>query len=239
MSNLRDLNCPYAVRERVDPFHNCSKMGPGFVELNIGDNIMPTYFSIASCSLSCVGSILIFLAYFVLKGIRNLAQKIITLLALADFFTAMGYLIADWNFLRNSKNNSHSCLVFDQVCRVQSFITSTSSICSFGWTCSLALHFCLLLSLKRKGCLSTLLVWQNVVLWMFPFLITLPLLVMGKLGYSTYATSNWCFIKGQSGSKEEIALILVGGKFWEILSYVFVIVVYTLTTVKFNKQVST
>lgn len=239
ISSMEDLNCPYAIGKRLQ-HQNCSAMGPGYVELHIGQDIRPTYFSITSCSLSCVGSILIFVAYFVLKGIRNLAQKIIVLLALADFFTAMGYLIADWNFLRNSKSHEiQSCIVFEQVCKVQSFVTSTSSICSFGWTCALALHFYLLLTLKRKNCLSTLLVWQNVILWMFPLLITLPLLATDRLGYSTYATSNWCFIKGQCGGKEEMALILLGGKLWEILSYVFVIVIYTLTTVKFNKQVST
>lgn len=234
---LDGLDCPLAVKESLKPHNNCSEIGTGFVELDIGHNVMPTYFSITSCSLSCVGSILIFLAYFALKGIRNVAQKIITLLALADFFTALGYLIADWNFLMNSQHPQR-CVVFDQVCKVQSFITSTSSICSFGWTCALALHFYLLLSIKRKKSLSTLLVWQNVLLWTAPLLIILPLLVTNKLGYSTYATSNWCFIRGQSGNREEIGLILIGGKLWEILSYVFVVVVYPLTTKKFNKQVS-
>lgn len=232
-----DLDCPLAVRERMLSF-NCSGMGPGFVELDIGQNLKSTYFSIVSCSLSCVGSILIFLAYFVLKGIRNVAQKIITLLALADFFTAMGYLIADWNFFKNSQS-PQTCAVFGEVCKIQSFITSTSSICSFGWTCALAIHFYLLLSRRRKQfSFSTLLMWQNIVLWTFPLAIILPLLVTNKLGYSTYATSNWCFIRAQSDSGEEIALILIGGKLWEILSYMLVVVLYALTTKKFNKQVS-
>jgi hypothetical protein len=235
MATLGTLSCPLAIRESID-HQNCT--GLGLVKLEIGHDIKPTYFSVTSSSLSIVGSILIFLTYFVLKGIRNVAQKIITLLALADFFTAMGYLIADWNFLTNSHSLQH-CAVFDQVCKVQSFVTSTSSLCSFGWTCALALHFYLLLSgMKAKNSLSTLLVWQNVVLWIAPLLIVLPLLIADKLGYSTYATANWCFIKGQSVSREEIVLILIGGKLWEILSYIFVIIVYTLTTMKFNQQVS-
>ena len=208
----------------------------------------PTYFSIVSCSLSCLGSLLIFLAYFTLRGIRNVAQKIITLLALADLCTAAGYLLASWNFLTN---RSESCSRFDTICEVQSFITSWSSICSFGWTCALALHFYLLLrgSAKRPSLsASKLLVCQNMVIWLFPLLILLPLLVTGKLGHSSYAVSNWCFIRSPrahrggeaSGGvdKAEVALILVGGKLWELLSYLFVIVMYTLTTLKLNKQVS-
>lgn len=212
---------------------NCSN---DTVKQSIG--MIPTYFSIASCSLSCLGSLLIFLSYFTLKGIRNVAQKIITLLAVADFFTALGYLIADWNYLRNSDN----CGVFRNICKVQSFVTSWSSICSFGWTCVLAVHFYLVLQIKRKTLHSKFLVWQNVVIWIFPLLILLPLLADGKLGYSPYATSNWCFIRRKKTKPgvniEEIALMLIGGKFWEIISYVLVVIMYTLTNLKFHKHVS-
>lgn len=213
---------------------NCSESDGTHVSLDIG--LKPTYFSIVSCSLSCAGSVLIFVAYFALKGIRNGAQKIITLLALADFFTALGYLVADWNFLQNSQDQG-SCTVFDEVCRVQSFVTSTSSLCSFGWTCALALHFYLLLSSKKITSLSCLLVWENVVLWVFPLLITLPLLISGKLGFSGFATSNWCFIRDLNSTREEIGLILVGGKLWELISYLFVMILYTLTMIRFNRQV--
>ena len=207
----------------------------------------PTYCSIVSCSLSILGSLLIFVAFFTLKGIRNVAQKIITLLALADFFTATGYLMADWNFLANSKGMEH-CNRFSTVCEIQSFVTSWSSICSFGWTCALALHFYLILSSTRKRFLASLVVWENLVIWAFPLLIVVPLLVTKRLGYSPYATSNWCFIRNlvksnyKNGAedgldKEEIALILIGGKLWEILSYFFVVVTYTMTYWKFRKRV--
>lgn len=229
------LDCPVLDR---DDFSNCSMNADHLI---IGR--IPTYFSIASCSLSCSGSLLIFVAYFALKGIRNVAQKIITLLALADFFTATGYLLADWNYLKYTVTRSQSCQIFSAVCEVQSFVTSWSSICSFGWTCALALHLYLLLSARKQFSLSNFLVWENLVIWIFPLLILLPLLVTSKLGYSTYATSNWCFIRTQKSvegvvDKEEIVLILVGGKLWEMLSYTFVIVMYSVTIIKFNKRVS-
>ena len=227
----QETDCPQAL----PPGSNCSFNDT--VRLSLGG--LPTYVSIVSCSLSCLGSLLIFLTYFTLKGIRNIAQKIITLLALADFFTAAGYLLAGWNYLANKDKN---CQTFNTVCEIQSFVTSWSSISSFGWSSALALHFYLLLSTKRKLHLSTFLVWQNLVIWVFPLLILLPLLVTQKLGPSHYAASNWCFIRGHEQddhmSKQEIALILVGGKLWEILSYLFVVVMYTLTTMKLNKQVS-
>ncbi len=231
-------NCPYS--DLPLQCHNETSVGVGHT---------PTYVSIVSCTLSILGSLLIFVAYFALKGIRNVAQKIITLLALADFFTALGYLMADWNFLANGSTMDR-CATFSSVCEVQSFVTTWSTMCSFGWTCALALHFYLLLSGKRKKLLSSLLVTQNVVIWTFPLLIVLPLLATNRLGYSRYATANWCFIRNLASpkyidkdrddgvDKEEVGLILVGGKFWEILSYFFVVIVYAMTIWKFHKRVS-
>ena len=48
--------------------------------------------------------------------------------------------------------------------------------------------------------------------------------------YSPYAASNWCFVKHspvhKSGQLEEVILVLVAGKIWEILSYIVTIYVY-------------
>ena len=210
---------------------------------------LPTYFSIVSSSLSVLGSLLIFLVYFRLKERRNTAQKIITLLAIADLFTALGYLLAAWNFLTHFEvKDSKKCLkVFQPVCAIQSYITTWSSLCSFSWTCALALHFYLILSPSKKHLPQKILVYENVVSWFLPIVIVLPLLCTHKLGFTTHAASNWCFIKDAnfypSSSNNTlngltIGLMLVGGELWEMLSYVFVVVMYGLTRYKLHKQVS-
>ena len=209
---------------------------------------LPTYFSIVSSSLSVVGSLLIFVVYFRLKERRNTAQKIITLLAIADLFTALGYLLAAWNFLVHFEEEEIStCLnVFQPVCAIQSYITTWSSLCSFGWTCALALHFYLVLSPSKKHLPTKILVYENIVAWLLPIAIVLPLLYMDKLGFTLHAASNWCFIKNANfyhGSSNDnldsltIGLMLVGGELWEILSYVFVVLMYGLTRHKLRKQV--
>ena len=202
---------------------------------------LPTYFSLISCTLSCLGSLLIFVSYFTLKGIRNIAQKIITALALADMFTALGYILAGWNILANGTTEDH-CQRFKDVCEVQSFVTSWSSLSSFGWSCALALHFYLLLTLTAKSKLVTLFHWENFLFWLLPLVVLVPMLVTSHLGYSRVAVANWCFIRNHhsnsSGSRDlEISLVFIGGKFWEILSYIFVLVFYTLTRRKMNKHV--
>ena len=231
--------------------YNCSRAGQGQVSFDVGR--VPTYCSIVSCSISVLGSLLIFVAYFILKDIRNTAQKIITLLAIADLFTASGYLLAAWNFLTHFQEKDKSkCLnVFQPVCAIQSYITTWSSLCSFAWTCALALHFYLVLSPSKKHLPSKILVYENVVAWAAPIVIVLPLLGADKLGFTQYASSNWCFIKdadiyghhhhhnnNNNMNLEAVALMLFAGKFWEMLSYVFVVVMYGITRYQFHKHVS-
>ena len=260
MINTAPSGCPTT--------HECSSssdVSAGLVSFDVGR--APTYCSIVSCSFSVLGSLLIFLTYFLLKDIRNTAQKIITLLAVADLFTASGYLLAGWNFLTHfEETDSSKCLnVFQPVCAIQSYITTWSSLCSFSWTCALALHFYLVLSPSKKHLPPKILVYENIVAWVVPIIIVFPLLCAGKLGYTQYASSNWCFIKdaeiygtnehtsstynprgsnssargdgGQGMAWKTVTLMFVAGKFWEILSYVFVVVMYWLTRRKFHKQV--
>ncbi len=67
------------VQTRLPSYPQRIAVLKSFHAVQIGS--LPTYFSVVSCSIS----------YFTMKEMRNVAQKIITLLALADFFTALGY----------------------------------------------------------------------------------------------------------------------------------------------------
>ena len=92
----------------------------------------PSYVSLVSSSLSCMGSILIVLAYCLLKEMRSGAQAIITLLAIADFFTGFGYIMGSVNFLVNFKDQKdNDCPAFTSICEIQSFITTWSTMSSY------------------------------------------------------------------------------------------------------------
>lgn len=206
----------------------------------------PTYVSIVSSCFSCVGSLLILLTYWILKEMRNTAQKIITLLAVADLLTALGYLLAGWNFLTHfNETDPIKCDTFGTVCEVQSFITTWSTLCSFGWTVALALHFCLVVRFCKLKLLSKLLVLENVVIWTVPTIIVIPLVATKSLGYTRYATSNWCYIADTKYPSSDlrdngvtIALMLVAGNLWEMLSYITVIALYSLTMREYSIKVS-
>ena len=212
---------------------------PGWTKPSFG--YVPAYVSIVSCSASCVGSALLVAAYLLFRDVRTGLRKIVTYLAVADLVTASGYLLGNVNFIyykrRLVEDEIGACYVFDTVCQIQAYITSWSSLSSFAWTAILAAY--LYSVLVRGDCRtpSKHFPLYHVFSWGAPMTVMLPLLCTGKLGYSLFAAGGWCFINSgdvsESGvvtndlSLEVIALILVGGKAVEVLTYIIVIVFYS------------
>ena len=229
-----DSNCPQ--------HSNHCNISQGFESHDIG--LWPSYVAIASSSLSCLGSLLIVVAFIAFKDIRSgMVQKIITSLAIADFFSAAGYIGGSINFLIFfNETSSDRCRVFDGLCRSQAFVTTWSSMSSFAWTTFLALYFYLILVYQRRPFRSKL---QQVALhtfsWVAPILIVVPLTGWDKLGLARYAASNWCFVKAPNKTyssseqlTESILFVMVAGKFWEILTYIIVIFIYTHIAIFFR-----
>lgn len=133
--------------------------------------------------------------------------------------------------------NKKKCVIFDDVCTIQSFITSWSSISSFCWTVVLAFYLYLTLVHTKIFLANKLMPLFHVVNWGFPILICFPLLMVWKLGYSPYAASTWCYIRLVGNKGTAVAIILVAGKFWEILAYFLVIALYTAIKCHIRKQV--
>lgn len=225
--------CPWAVTGR----NGTGCQLPGFVPFDTGS--APSYVSILSCSFSCLGSVLIVLTFFVLKDMRTGSQKIITLLAVADLISAIGYIIGSANYLSH-RNLSNDCGSFVPVCVGQATVTSYSSLVSFLWTVILAIYFFLIIVFKRVQVASNLMILYNIIAWGGPLAIVIPLLALGRLGYSHFAASNWCYVKDAQNKAlsedfETTVVILVAGKFWEILSYILVSVLYIVITVHISK----
>lgn len=213
-------------------------------------NLGPSVVAIISCTLSILGSLLILYTYLRWKDLRTGSRSIITFLSLADLATAAGYVIGSVNYLNffGEKENSQQCSVYNTVCQIQSFITTTSSLWSFAWTTILAMYLYMVIVKNKIRLANRLMPLYHVVAWLLPLLITLPLLIKDKLGYTPYAASNWCFIKETLPNNdwkfvcgrlnyEMVYLVLLGGKAWEILTYLIVFVLYTAIKCHLYKEV--
>lgn len=171
------------------------------------------------------------------KDIRTGSRAVITFLSIADFFTALGYIIGSLNYSINYSKNAKSCIIFTYFCQIQSFVTTTSSLSSFYWTLSLAIYLYLSIVHNKNNLVQKLFPAFHLISWGLPIVITLPLLITDHLGYSPHAVSTWCFIHKVSSLKMGIGLVMVAGKFWEILTYVLVILLYVLIKRHISLQV--
>lgn len=223
---------------------------PNCVGYHIGNG--PSYTAIISSAFSCLGSILIVLAYIFFKDIRGgMAQRIITALAIADFISAAGYIAGSINYIIHFNDRAISdCSAFQTICSVQAFITTWSSISSFAWTAILAVYFYLVLVYQKQQPFSTKCrqIFLHLFSWATPGLIVIPFTACQFLGYAPFAASNWCFVADTSlynklnnvTDSQNILLyntlkVLAAGKIWEILTYVLVIIMYSHVIVILEK----
>ena len=211
----------------------------------------PVAFSLLSCSLSVLGSIVTVLPYLLWKDVRTGTRRVITYLAIADFFTALGYIMASINYLvYESSDDKHgiSCVRFGEVCEIQAYIASWSSYSSFWWTFFLALFFYWAVAKGGTKKLEKVFPLYHVLSWGSPILVMFPLLVTGSLGYTIFASGGWCFIKGdkQVGhssyidyhlSYKTIIKVFAGGKAFEIFTYIWIVAMYCSTRCRIKRKV--
>ncbi len=212
---------------------------PPEVSLKVGP--VPSYISIVSSLLSCSGSILIIFIYAMFKNLRkSVAQTIITHLAVADFFNAGGIIIGGLNYLlfNNSNKSDNDCIRFGTLCVIQSYITQWTSATAFIWTTILALNFVVMyMCSSRHYLLNKSIPFLAIFAWLFPLTFLLPLLVLGRLGYSRYGASNWCYVQSgdYSGSQLKNSDVTIAFIFanwiWELLSIFIVVTLFAVMLV--------
>ena len=154
------------------------------VSLDVGR--VPSYISIVSSAFSCLGSLLIIVTYAAVKDRRRGVQTMVAQLAVADFILASGFIMGAVNFLLSYNRNDaeEACKNFQAVCKVQSLITAWTSITSYIWTSLIALYFFIHFVCNQAAAFAKLTPMWVVIAWVFPLPILLPLLCLGKLGYS-------------------------------------------------------
>ena len=190
-----------------------------------------------STSFSICGCLIIFLTHIFWKDVRSSSRKILLYITIADLFTAVGYLFGLQTHWKYS-------------CVFQSFITTTSSMMSFFWTSCMALYLYAVL-IKSNYELSKRIIFAfHCISWPVPLLICIAASFEGKLGKSCIGTANWCWIKDDCGNSNEtnvtnlsdtsqskaVFWMLLTGKFWEITSYILIIIIYACIYKHVHKQ---
>ena len=212
----------------------------------------PLVFSMITCSLSVIGSLLMILPYVLWKDLRTGVRAIVTFLAIADLFTALGYVMGSFNYITYENNRKDSeikaCQEFDTVCQIQAYISSWSSLSSFWWTAILAFYLYWTIAKGDTQKVNRYFPLYHILAWSSPLLVMFPLLATHSLGYSLFAASGWCFIRGDKTngysaytdyylSDKTILLIFAGGKAFEIATYFWVVILYGMIYCQIHKKV--
>ena len=204
------------------------------VSFDLGN--LPGYTSAVSDTASCLGSVAIVLIYLAWKDLRRKgAQSIVTYLAIADFCTALAYLVDVVNVFAFS---SASCKTYNDLCKITSYIVTWSIMSSFFWTLILAFYFHLATFHCRPMLAMKLMPVYHIIAWGLPILVSLPLLCVDRLEYAPYVSAVWCYINTHSqtlsGQSKTIHILV---KLPEIIGYVIILVFFVTTSVSLRRQV--
>ena len=210
----------------------CSNGSQPYSDIKPSLLLFPAYANLVTSPLSCLGAVLIVLAYCAFKDLRKgTAQTIITLLALADLGSAIAGIFGASLFIRYFNLNDKSekeCYNFDSVCQIQGSIGLWAYQSSLFWTSVLAIHFLLITTFHHSTWTDKLLPLYNIIAWIVPLASALSLLVFDKIGYNHNLTWT-CFLR----STRKPTNYLIVGVWWipEGLATSLMLFGYTVTLV--------
>lgn len=129
-------------------------------------NLPPTVLlcTLVSSSLSVIGAVVIFVTYCIVTVAKNQTRRLLVYLTIADLLNAVGNLVGalhyalrdESSYMNKLHNMSLDChLRDDQICVIQSCVTTFASLASFFWTNIIMIHILMTLISQRE--------WSNLL----------------------------------------------------------------------------
>jgi G protein-coupled receptor 157 len=190
--------------------------------------------------LSMTGAVLIILSYICISSIRTKSREILVHLSFADFGVAcanfIGVIVDFDKYIRSCQLHedtlSHvSCAShFKHLCETQAFFAGFSTIASILWTLALSVYIYLLVVHEHRKLHSKAVYFCYVLCWGLPLLISLWLVLTGRLGHSLHGGSGWCSLKLEQEKRSTgIYITVFGNDLWVYLTVVVVTLLYLTT----------
>lgn len=179
------------------------------------DNIV---LSTISAVLSIIGTLFIIATYFKWRDIQTTSRRILVYISIADFISSLGNTVS----VLSPPNHT--------VCLVQSIIGTFFILASFFWTVFLAVYLYIACTHKKIATAEKLMPLFHIVSWGVSAAIVCTGAVTDKFGNNgDTVSSGWCWIKTVGLSHEEqVEWMLIAGKFWEVLAFVVISILYVL-----------
>ena len=187
-----------------------------------------------TCALSMCGATLIIISYVFFKSLRNRARLILVHLSLMDFGTVLSKFVGNLiNFDRYYVTHNATCTIYHtpqhhaikELCEGQAFLGHFFTLSSVLWTISLSVYLYFLLMHYRTSYARFSLYASYFLCYGISLLISVWLLLSGKLGYDG---DSWCTIVAINlftGRPNRYAAVF-GYDLWVYFTMTFVPVLY-------------
>ena len=168
----------------------CSDGSRGYSAIPQAFHSLPACAALVSSSLSLLGAALNMIAYCAFKDLRKgTAQTIIAVLSMADFLLASSCIFGAsirlaYDTTTSADSDNDDCYIFDTLCQVQAFVILWTLGSSFIWSAILAVHFFLVTVCSHSTWPHKLMPLYHIVGWLVPLAYTLPMLLIGDLGFN-------------------------------------------------------
>ena len=184
-----------------------------------------------SCALSIIGSLLIIFSYICFKNRRTKAREILVHISLMDLGVALANIIGlsvyfDRYYFIYTYNTPY---YIENLCKTQAFFAGYSTLGSVFWTVSLMAYLYFRITHSHTKHALYFLRFCYGFCYGFPLLISLWLVLTGRLGYSPYDSAGWCTLITKDplkNGKVDIFITLFGNELWIYLAFVLTPILY-------------
>ena len=197
-------------------------------------DLLPSCFAITSGALSMLGALIVLGQWIQAKRRKQLSRStlqrdVTTMWTVAELVVAVSYIVAGINFITNKRETSR-CDIFETIYKTRCFVTTWFSMSGNIWTSILMIYSGLLLvrcsdvlnlAFKRMPI-------YNVIAWICPLIIALPLLGTGKLECNRSIMHHSTAIS--------IVSLVVAGPLWVLVTFAIMIIFFIIIRVQLAKH---
>ena len=197
-------------------------------------DLLPSYFTITSGTLSMLGALIVLGQWVQAKRRKQLSRTtfvdVKTMWAVAELVTAVSYIVAGINFITNNRA-MNQCDIFETIYKTQCFVTTWFSMSGNIWTSILMVHSGLLL-LKFSGVFLAfkLMPIYNIIAWICPLAIALPLLGTGKLE----CIGNRPLMHNPTAVS--IVSLVVAGPLWVLVTFAIIVIFFIIIQIQLARH---
>ena len=180
------------------------------------------------CALSIVGSLLIILSYICFKSRRTKAREVLVHISLMDLGVGLANIIGLSVYYDHYYFHGPAPTYIDNLCKTQAFFAAYATLGSVFWTISLMVYLYFRIVYSHTKLSLYYLRFCYVLCYGFPLLISLWLVLTGKLGYSPYDSAGWCSLitKNPRDGKVDVFVSIFANDLWMYVAFLLIPVLY-------------